>query len=220
MTEPRPEPRVASDLKLRVWGIGANGHAFFQQALARNISNRGALLSGIEQELKIGETIGLQYGDQKTRCEVVWAMNTGSLQKIQAGVKLLSDTACPWTAELLTMKKLASLAPPNLRKWNRHRISFILELHDDHVPKPVRVTATDISGGGCYVETIVPLRVGTSLKVDLSIVSEKITTRAVVRTSDPGVGMGVEFVGLKPGERQRFQEHLEALDPWSSSIAR
>jgi PilZ domain len=220
MTEPRPETRVATDLNLRVWGIDADGHAFFQQAHARNISTRGALLSGIEHHLKIGETIGLQYGEKKTRCEVVWALNTGSLHKIQAGVKLLSDMACPWTAELLTMKKLAALSPQSVRKWNRHRISFVVELYDPRASTAVRVTATDISANGCYVETIVPLPVGTSLKVDLRFLSEKITTRSLVRTSDPGVGMGIEFLCLKTEERQRFQGHLEALDPWSSSIAR
>jgi hypothetical protein len=220
MTDPRPEPRVATDLKLHVWGIGADGHAFFQHAHARNISNRGALLSGIEQDLKIGETIGLQYRETKTRCEVVWTINTGSMHKTKAGVKLLGEMACPWTAELLTMKKLAALAPQNLRKWNRHKISFVVELHDYRVPRPVRVTATDISGNGCYIETIVPLPVGTSLKVDLRFLSERITARSIVRTSDPGVGMGIEFLGVKSEERQRFQGHLEALDPWSSSIAR
>lgn len=220
MPEPRPEPRVATDLHLRVWGLGADGRAFSQPAHARNISNRGALLSGIERELKIGEVIGLEYGKKKTRCEIVWTTNTGWTHKTKAGVKLLADMACPWTAELLPMRKLAALAPQNLRKWNRHKISFIIELHDPRVPTAVRVTATDISASGCYVETIVPLSVGTSLHVDLRFLSEKITTRSIVRTSDPEVGMGIEFVGLKAEERGRFQGHLEALDPWSSSIAR
>jgi hypothetical protein len=83
----------------------------------------------------------------------------------------------------------------------------------------MRVSATDISASGCYVETIAPLSVGTSPQVDFWIVSEKITTRCIVRTSDPAVGMGIEFLGLTLEERQRFQAYLEAVDPWSSSIA-
>jgi hypothetical protein len=220
MAEPRPEPRVATDLNLRVWGIGADGHTFSQQAHARNISNRGALLSGIESDLKVGEIIGLQYGGKKARCEIVWTSNTGSTLKTKAGVRLLADMACPWTGELLTAKNLAAPAPGNLRKSKRHKISFVIELHDPRVSKTVHVTSTDISSSGCYVETIVPLPVGTSLQVDLRFLSDKITTRSIVRTSDPGVGMGVEFLGLKAEEQERFQGHLEALDPWSSSIAR
>jgi hypothetical protein len=220
MTEPRPETRVAVDLQLRVWGMGADGRAFLQHAHARNISNGGALLSGIEHDLKIGETIEVQYGEKKARCKVMWASKTSALQKIQVGVKLLRELECPWTAALRTVERPGSIAPQSRRKWNRHKISFLIELQNDRVNMPMRVSATDISANGCYVEAIVPLSVGTSLKVDLWIASEKITTRSIVRASDPGVGMGIEFVGLKSEERQRFQGYLDALDPWSSSIER
>jgi hypothetical protein len=39
----RPEERVAIDLEMRVWGMGADGRAFTQHARARNISAAGAL---------------------------------------------------------------------------------------------------------------------------------------------------------------------------------
>jgi hypothetical protein len=47
---------------------------------------------------------------------------------------------------------------------------------------------------------------------------EKLTTRTLVRTCDPQVGMGIEFVGLKQDEQQRFQEYLRAMDPYACSI--
>jgi PilZ domain len=100
------------------------------------------------------------------------------------------------------------------RRWERHKISVVLALHDERATTPMRLTATDISASGCYVETISPLVIGTSLKVDLWIASEKLTTRSFVRTSDPGLGMGIEFIGLKPEDQQRFQEYLKALNPW------
>lgn len=218
MAEPRPETRVTTDFKLRVWGIGADGHAFFQQAQALNISTGGALLCGIEHELKVGEEIGLQHADRKARCQVVWAINTASLQKIKAGVKLLSGTPCPWI-ELLGSSTPPS-TPENVRKWIRHKISLVIELHVHGLLAPLRVRATDISGNGCYAEALSNIRVGTSLNAILWLASDKMMTRSVVRTSDPGVGMGIEFVGLKLHERQRLQAYLEGLDPWSTSIAR
>ena len=57
----------------------------------------------------------------------------------------------------------------NRRKFARHKISFPLELRDERVNTPLRVNATDISGNGCYVETVMPLAVGTALRVDLWI---------------------------------------------------
>jgi len=67
----RPEERAPVDLDMRVWGMGADGRAFSQRARARNISAGGALLCGIEHELKIGDTIGVKAGEKKARCKVV-----------------------------------------------------------------------------------------------------------------------------------------------------
>ncbi len=78
---------------------------------------------------------------------------------------------------------------------------------------PLRVNATDISGNGCYVETVMPLPIGTALRVDLWIEQERLTPSAVVRTRDPGVGMGIEFTGLPEESKKRFQAHLDKLDP-------
>jgi hypothetical protein len=103
--------------------------------------------------------------------------------------------------------------PDNRRKFLRHRISFPIELRDERVNTPMRVNATDISGNGCYVETIMPLTIATSLKVDLWIDQEHISSSAVVRTRDPGVGMGIEFTGLTEDTKMRLQAHLDVLDP-------
>jgi hypothetical protein len=82
----------------------------------------------------------------------------------------------------------------------------------------VRVTATDVSGSGCYVEMLSPFPIGTSLGAEFWIGSERVTTRALVRTCDPRVGMGIEFVGLKTEDQRRFQDHLQAVYPFSCSI--
>jgi hypothetical protein len=49
--------------------------------------------------------------------------------------------------------------------------------------------------------------------VDLWIEQERLSPTAVVRTRDPGVGMGIEFTGLPEESKKRFQAHLEKLDP-------
>jgi hypothetical protein len=81
----------------------------------------------------------------------------------------------------------------------------------------MRVNATDVSGNGCY-ETILPLAVGTTLRVEFWIDDEKISTSAVVRTSDPGVGNGVEFTGMTPDTKQRLQTHLDKVDPLRANV--
>jgi len=214
-------PRAALDLRVKVWGMGADEQPFFQNATAQNISSTGACIYGIEKELKVGDIIGVQYETKKARCKVIWVVDAGGLKKIQAGVQLVADQECPWKAVLPTEAQ-AAIAPPrhdNRRKFVRHKISFPLELRDERVNTPMRVNATDISGNGCYVETVMPLAVTTTLKVEFWIDQEHISTSAVVRTRDPGVGMGIEFTGLTEDSKKRFQAHLDQLDPGMATLS-
>ncbi len=213
MTQVQPEPRVSVDLPVRVWGMTAEGRPFTQQARAQNISSEGALISGVENELKVGDVVGVQCGEKKARCTVIWVMNTGLISKNQVGIKLLAEQECPWKIYLPIEGAKITVAPSNRRRFPRHKISFPLELRDERINTPMRINATDVSGNGCYVETILPLPVGTVLRVDFYMENEHLTISAVVRTCDPGVGNGIEFTGLPPEGKQRLQTYLDGIDP-------
>ena len=60
---------------VRIWGMGANGQAFFQNANLRNLTPISAQLTGVDQDLKAGDVIGVQLGDKKARCKVVQAVD-------------------------------------------------------------------------------------------------------------------------------------------------
>jgi PilZ domain len=213
MSSQRPDPRLMTDLSVRVWGMAASGQTFNQHVQARNISSSGALFSGLEHQLKVGDIVGVQYENQKTRCKVIWVMDTGPVHKFQAGVQIVTGQDCPWKDHLTPDQLTPQPDPNNRRRFARHRISFPLEFRDERVHTPMRVNATDISGNGCYVETILPLAIGITLRVDFWVENDKISTSAVVRTSDPGVGMGIEFIGLTPDTKQRVQAYLDKTDP-------
>ncbi len=208
-------PRATLDLRLRVWGIGADNQPFRQNANAQNVSLTGACICGLEHELKVGDVIGVQFENKKARCKVVWVMEAGGLKKVQVGVQLVVDQECPWLSQLpVEMRSSApTVSHDNRRRFQRHKISFPLEFRDERVNTPMRVNATDISGNGCYVETVMPLPISTVLKVDFWMDQERISTTATVRTRDPGVGMGIEFTGLPDDSKKRFQAHLDKLDP-------
>jgi len=214
-------PRATLDLRVRVWGMGANDQPFHQNATAQNVSSTGACLCGLEQELKVGDVIGLQYEKKKARCKVIWVMEAGGIKKVQVGVQLVADQECPWISELPTevRSNLPIPTPDNRRRFQRHKISFPLELRDERVNTPMRVNATDISGNGCYVETVMPLAISTVMRLDFWIEQEHISTSAAIRTRDPGVGMGIEFTGLTEDTKIRFQAHLDKMDPGLSKQA-
>lgn len=213
--------RLSPELIVRVWGMAADGRAFFQNVHAHNLTSEGAHLSGLEHQLKVGDTIGVQLADQKARCRVLWVIDAGLVEKIQACVELLNGQPCPW------MKQLQA-APPNpvppgqaasnKRRFARHKITFPLELRDTRSGASMQTNATDISGSGCYVETLMPLPLGTEIKIAFWMESAKVTTTGLVKASDPGVGMGIEFTGMNLETQKRLQELLEKMDPNSGGL--
>jgi hypothetical protein len=193
--------------------MSAEGRPFSQHARAQNISSEGALISGIENELQVGDVIGVQCDEKKARCTVIWVVNSGPVKKNQAGVKLAADQECPWKNYLPLDGATVTIAPSNRRRFHRHKISLPLELRAERVNTPIRINATDVSGNGCYVENMLPLPLGTALRVDFWLESEHINITAVVRTCDPGVGNGIEFTGMPVDGKARMQAYLDAIDP-------
>ena len=212
MAEQQSEPRLSVDLPVRIWGMSADGRPFSQHARAQNISADGALISGVESELKVGDVIGLQCDEKKTRCSVIWVMNTGAVKKNQVGVKLVGQE-CPWHNYLPLDGATVPVLDSNRRRYHRHKISLPLELRDERVNAPLRINATDVSANGCYVESMMPVPLGTALRVDFWLDSEHLNITAVVRTCDPGVGNGIEFTGMPADIKERMQTYLEAIDP-------
>jgi hypothetical protein len=212
-----PEPRVDVNLPVRVFGMDAEGRPFSQKAHARNISQHGAKLAGLEKRLKPGDVVGVQFGDQKARCKVIWVVDAGQVQKIEAGVKMVEGQLCPWQKEMETPQTVASVprsapAANDKRRFPRQRVPFPIEIRDEQGSgAPMKTRAADVNGRGCYVETMLPLPAGKILTITLWLGSEKVTTPAVVRTCDGGVGMGIEFTGLDPATQERLQQQVDAM---------
>lgn len=214
----KPEPRLDVELPIRVFGMGAEGRTFLQSAQARNISHRGAKLAGLETKVKPGDVIGVQFGDKKARCRVIWVVDAGQTQKIEVGVNLVEGQPCPWEKEIEQGQREAD---PSLRverpsddqrEFPRHRVPFPIEIRDEtSVGSLMRTKSADISGHGCYVETMLPLPVGRVLDIGLWLDSERINVSAIVRSCDGGVGMGIEFTGLDQKTKQRLQQQIEAM---------
>jgi hypothetical protein len=213
MAKSPTEPRVTVDLPVRIWGLTAEGKAFSQRARAQNISSEGALLNGVESELKVGDVIGVECDEQKARCTVIWAVNSGAMKKNQVGVRLLNNQKCPWTKYLSKDAGSPSFSDLNRRRFYRHKIGFPLEIRDERLKTPVRINTTDVSGNGCYVESMMPMPTGTPLRIDFWLDSEHFNIAGVVRTCDPGVGNGIEFTGLSPEAKAHMQAYLDAIDP-------
>jgi len=214
----KPEPRLHVELPIRVFGMGTDGRPFLNHAQARNISHHGAKLSGLETQLKPGDVIAVQVGDHRARCKVIWVVDAGQAHKIEVGVNLIEGQPCPWEKEMQQSEQVTEPAPrvtpsgENKRKFPRHRVPFPLEMRDpDGVGSHMRTKSADISGRGCYVETMLPLPVGKVLSVTLWLDAQRVNTSAIVRSCDGGVGMGIEFTGLDEETQERLQQQIESM---------
>jgi len=212
--ENRPETRIEADIPVRIWGMDADGRPFFQSASAGNISSDGAMISRVNHKLKTGDIIGIQYGDRKARFRIIWVVDGGLGRNTEAGVQILEHQTSPW---LDLAKPIVGNSTRykgnNKRRFTRHKVLFPIEIaFHDHRRAHMQTNATDIGGRGCYVETLVPLTVGTEVIIIFWMDSEKIRTTGVVRASDPGVGMGIEFTTLDTHIQERLQSMIERMD--------
>ena len=122
MTDRRQEERRRASLAVMVWGIDTRGERFLQPAHAREISLNGALLSGLDAELRCGDLMGVIYNEKKARYRVVWVRSSETAQKIQAAVHLLAPDECPWQDRLTKEPEVSGLVvtPQEMRESTEH----------------------------------------------------------------------------------------------------
>lgn len=221
----RPENRVSAEIPVRIWGMDASGKPFFGTAIAGDLSAAGAHLSHVRHTLKEGDTIGIQYENVKARFEVMWVKASVAPGRNEAGVRILANQPVPW-GEVTAAVIANRIPPPKLshasekRRFARHRVQFPLTISfPDGQRAHMQCTATDMSARGCYIESLVPLTIGCSIFITFWLDSDKIKTSGIVRASDPGVGMGIEFTALEDQIQKRLQAYLEKIDQGFASAA-
>ncbi len=102
--------------------------------------------------------------------------------------------------------------PPERRRYFRVQVAVQLEIRPDGTNVPMRSETSDLSLGGCYVETAFTLEVGTKLDIVLWLDQQKVNTRAVVVTRHPQFGNGISFVSLSPENEARLRSFLDSHD--------
>ena len=75
---------------------------------------------------------------------------------------------------------------------------------------PNRCTLSDVSTGGCYVETPSPFASGTVLDIVVRAHEMKLRVRGTVQVAHPGFGMGVQFSLNTENEREHVKQLIAA----------
>jgi c-di-GMP-binding flagellar brake protein YcgR/CheY-like chemotaxis protein len=126
--------------------------------------------------------------DVDARGQVAWANPNG-----QTGVRFLD---LPETTQV------------NLKEWLRAAAAGAGETVDEDIPG---CKLTDLSLGGCYVETAAPFPERALIDFCLRTKELAVHTEGMVRVMHPGRGMGIEFPSRTPEQRAQVGELISFL---------
>ncbi len=210
-------PRATLDLRLRVWGMGSNNQPFHQNANCPECQPHRSLHRRARARTEGGRRHRRSIRNQKGALQGRLGDGSGSVKESSDRGSVGGRPGMPVDVSI-ARRKCARTSPrsraDNRRKFQRHKISFPLEFRDERVNTPMRVNATDISGNGCYVETVMPLPdFHVAARGFLDRPGAHRLPRRLVRTRDPGVGMGIEFTGMPGRIQEAVPGHLDKMDP-------
>jgi hypothetical protein len=106
----------------------------------------------------------------------------------------------------------ASTANPIERRRNlRFPFSATVEVVDSKTETKITGRTSDLSLGGCYVDTLSPFPVGTEAKIRIIRGNEAFEAQVRVVYSLVGMGMGLAFVSAQPKQVRLFQRWLQEI---------
>ena len=99
-----------------------------------------------------------------------------------------------------------SAASSNRRIQSRYACRLSADVFRLGEGVPNRCTLSDISTGGCYVETPAPFPAHTTLEIVVRTKDLKLRVRGTVQVVHPGFGMGVRFSLNTADEREHVKQ--------------
>lgn len=91
------------------------------------------------------------------------------------------------------------------RRYPRVKTEIPLELRYAGSTAPLRATTSEISYGGCYIETMFTLDVGTKVAMVMWLDDQKINATAVIATRYPQVGNGIDILEMSAEDHAKLE---------------
>jgi len=206
----RGEPRATHILQVRLLGMDAEERPILEAARTLNLSRHGVVIEGVNRPMKAGQTVILKFGEKTARYRVVWVGGPGTSRAGRLGLEKLNPADDLWGISLPAPAPDSDLVEPaqEHRAYPRFHASIPVKV----TPRgghPVHSHTSDVSLSGCYVRALSPFKPDTPVATVLWLGDKKLVLKAVVRSTDPGVGFALDFVQLTGDEATRLQRYLE-----------
>jgi len=235
----RSEQRITVSLPVTVRGLDTQGNPFTIAAETCDISFSGASLNGLQDFVQAGAKIEIESQGRRAWYRVRWIGETGSPREDRVGLRCVEHgryiwgiTPKGWEADTHQPARLSgessSLAPvaaafgswdgTERRQFARHACRFEAEAKDrDGVTMRGRIT--DISLGGCYLETLSPFSAETLLHLSFKFDSAAMNLSGRVCESQLGTGMRIEFTAMTPAEFETLRRFAPPTAPPARSVS-
>lgn len=199
----RRSQRVPFESSVRIYGTDSDGRAFTRLASTVNLSATGVRVSGIHVRLSVGDVLGVQSRAEKARYEVVWIGSLASVRAGELGLRCLEPQKWIWKVNPPGVAEDNYEPPPkrnDRRRSPRFSCDFGVEVRTSPDVAGAYARCTDISSGGCYVETWSPQPVGAVLTLIARVRNGELRAVATVRAMHPAFGMGLQFLRVEDPE--------------------
>jgi diguanylate cyclase (GGDEF)-like protein/putative nucleotidyltransferase with HDIG domain len=114
------------------------------------------------------------------------------------------------------LEKQKQLAYKDRRAHPRLKCRVTIELHTESTGVPLFANLTDISLGGCFIETSTIVSPGSRIKLGFSMDDASLSAEGVVMRLDPGSGLAVQFPELNRDGRDRMFKIIEFVQKTTS----
>jgi len=238
----RRHQRFKKDLTVKLHGTDRQGNPFSQTAPVADISEEGLCLDGVHVLDRAGQIVTLEHNGAKACYRVVWVgigklAGQAGLAKVEPQGSILKlnpppsapDTYEPPKSEwprfedslrkLMEHRRKAESLTDNRRKYRRYECPGEVDVYGHGLNTPARGRLTDLSFGGCFVEMLAPLAIGTKVGIVLRVRQRSIRGEGVVTASMPPFGLGIRFLHLQPEHLRQIEDLVTALERGESTSA-
>jgi hypothetical protein len=238
----RREPRVRMSLSVTVQGIDRFGKTFYQPARTVDISRSGASLEGASHIRGIGEEVQVEYKGESAAYRVKWIGPPGTKRAGHVGMECIQTGKYIWKENLpdfytdnfvvpagdskvaLTPggaagRGSAAAKSSERRGYVRQQVRVEAEVVGLEVGVRMRGVVVDISLTGCFVEMLSPLSVGSAVSITLESGEERVKSRGEVRSSLPGMGIGIQFKEMDENSNKALKQIARRSVPVSPGPA-
>jgi PilZ domain-containing protein len=101
--------------------------------------------------------------------------------------------------------------PSERRKCARFAVSASADILELRTRTRLSGRASDLGAGGCYVDTVTPFPVGTSVVLNLTSENHQVHAMANVVYAHTGMGMGLAFAEMTPTQKANLSTWLREL---------